>query len=118
VRRKISLVVDDDSSIRAFVKTVLQQEQFETLEADGGRPALELVRTLESSIDLIISDIQMAKGDGLAFASAARELCPSAVIILISGYACPDDRFEFVQKPFTWQTLANTVRRLTREKAA
>ena len=118
MRRRISLVVDDDSSIRAFVKAVLQQEQFETLEADGGGPALEIVRALEEPVEVIISDIQMAEGDGLTFAAAARELCPSAAIILISGYARPDDRFEFVEKPFTWTTLANAVRRLTREKGA
>ena len=91
---------------------------FETIEADGGGPALEIVRALKEPIELIISDIQMSKGDGLTFAAAARELCPSAVIILISGYAPPDDRFEFVQKPFTWKTLANAVRRLTRERVA
>jgi two-component system, cell cycle response regulator CpdR len=70
------------------------------------------------SIDLIITDIQMANGDGLTFASAARELYPSTAIILISGYAPPDDGFVFLQKPFTWQTMANVVRRFTRERAA
>jgi DNA-binding NtrC family response regulator len=118
MRRRISLVVDDDSSIRAFVKAILQREEFETLEADGGNPALELMRTLGDSVDLIVTDIQMPKGDGLTFATATRKLSPSAVIILISGYFCPDDRFEFVQKPFTWEMMANVVRRLTREKVA
>jgi hypothetical protein len=35
-----------DSSIRTFVKAILQREEFETLEADGGNPALETVRAL------------------------------------------------------------------------
>jgi two-component system, cell cycle response regulator CpdR len=118
MRRRISLVVDDDSSIRAFVKAILQREAFETLEADGGNPALELMRTLGDPVDLIVTDIQMPKGDGLTFATATRKLFPSAVIILISGYLCPSDGFQFVQKPFTWEMMANVVRRLTREKAA
>jgi DNA-binding NtrC family response regulator len=118
MRRRISLVVDDDSSIRGFVKAILQREGFEILEADGGNPALEMVRALGESIDLIITDIQMAKGDGLTFATIARDLYPSTAIILMSGYADPDNGLEFVQKPFTWETIAKVVRRLTREQAA
>jgi len=118
VRRRVALIVDDDPRIRAFIKTILEDERFETLEADGGHGALEIVRALGWTTDLIITDIQMPKGDGLTFARIARELLPSIPIILISGYLRPDDRFEFVQKPFSWVTLANVVRRLVADKAA
>jgi DNA-binding NtrC family response regulator len=116
--RRICLVVDDDPSIRAIVKVILQREGFETLEADGGNAALEMVRALGDSIDLIITDIQMTKGDGLTFARAAREQSASLPILLMSGYARPDATFEFVQKPFSCETIAKVVRRLTQEKAA
>ena len=116
--QRISLVVDDDPSIRMFMAAVLQQEQFDTLQAEDGIEALEMLRTIDGSIDLIVSDIQMPRGDGLSFARAVRALFPSIPIILVSGYVRPEDAFEFIEKPFSAAELASTVRKVVCEQAA
>ena len=107
-----SLVVDDDVSIRAFIRTVLERERFETIEAEGGTQALEIVDRFAGRLDLIVTDIQMPQGDGLTFARAVRKRFPSIPIVLVSGYAAPDAAFPFLEKPFTWAELAALVRRL------
>ena len=108
----LSLVVDDDPTVRAFVSSVLQRQHFETLEADGGNRAFEIVQSLSGQIDLIISDIRMPDGDGLTFAEAVKKAFPSVPIILVSGDSTPDSKFTFIEKPFASTTLVTAVNRL------
>ena len=115
---RICLVVDDDPSIRTYVATLLRHwEHFETLEADGGEHALEMMRLLGDAVDLIVSDIQMPGGDGVSFAHAVKELFADVPVILVSGSAPPDAfEFEFVEKPFAPDTLLRAVRRVLPQK--
>jgi CheY-like chemotaxis protein len=108
----LSLVVDDEPKIRAYIKAVLRRECIETLEAEGGNQALEIVHVVQGAIDLVVTDLQMPNGDGLSFAKAVRKAFPSVPIVLLSGRAKPDTVFEFVEKPFTAETLARIVRKL------
>src|SRR5271154_5268839 len=113
----LSLVVDDEPKIRTYIKAVLRRECFETLEAEGGNQALEIVNVVRGAVDLIVTDLQMPKGDGLSFANAVRKAFPSLPIVLLSGRTKPDTVFEFVEKPFTAQTLARVVRKLVTRPA-
>lgn len=108
----LSLVVDDDQFIRAHITMLLRREGFNTVEAEGGNPALEIVKTLGGRLDLIVSDIQMPDGDGLTFAKAVRKAFPAVPIVLVSGLMNPNTAFEFVEKPFASTTLVQVVRRL------
>ena len=96
----VSLVVDDEPSVRRYVSTILQREDFRTLEAGDGAHALQIVQELDGGVDLIVSDIQMPNGDGLSFAQAIKGAFPAVPVILVSGNARPDADFEFVKKPF------------------
>jgi len=106
------LVVDDEPSVRRFISTVLEREHFQTLEAEDGARALQIVQELDGGLDLIVSDIQMPNGDGLSLAHAVKESFPAVPVILVSGYCVPSGDFEFVQKPFGPATLVKAVRKL------
>ena len=108
----LSLVVDDEPKIRAYIKAVLRRECFEILEAEGGNQALEIVKMVRGRIDLVVTDLQMPNGDGLSFANAVRKTFPSVPIVLMSGRAKPDTVFDFVEKPFTAEALAQVIRKL------
>ncbi len=108
----LCLVVDDDESVRLYIQTILQAEDFETLEAEDGLQALEIVRMLDGGVDLIVTDIQMPAGSGLTFARAVRVCYPFIAIILMSSGAVPDGGFEFVQKPFSWAVLSRAIGRV------
>jgi len=113
----VSLVVDDEPSVRKYVSTILEREHFQTLEAEGGVHALQIVRRLGGDVDLIVSDVQMPNGDGLSLAHAVRDSFPAIPVILVSGNAEPDARFEFVQKPFLPATLVKAMRKILASKA-
>ena len=70
----VSLVFDDEPSIRRYVSTILQREEFRTLEAEDGAQALQIIQELDGSVDLIVSDIQMPNVDGLTLARTIRRL--------------------------------------------
>jgi two-component system response regulator PilR (NtrC family) len=108
----LSLVVDDDRAIRSYIRVLLQREGFETVEAAGGKAAMEIVKMLGGCVDLIVTDIQMPDGDGLSFANAVRKSFPSVPIILVSARARPDAVFEFVEKPFASATFVRVIRTL------
>ena len=114
--QKVVLVVDDDTSVRAFVKAALKRKGFRTLEAEDGELGLELVRKIGSDIDLVISDIKMPKLDGIQLANLVRAEFPKIPIVLISGYTdvALENRpwVEFIPKPFLLPTLLNTVRKM------
>ena len=65
------LIVDDDAHIVAVMSLWLTQHGYDIVEAANGAEALETLG--ETSVDLIISDVNMPQMDGLAFARAVRD---------------------------------------------
>ena len=64
------LIVEDNSELRLFLKTVLSHK-YEVLEAENGSEGLVIARN--SIPDLIISDIMMPEMNGLELAKALKE---------------------------------------------
>src|SRR5258708_4910684 len=96
---KVTLVVDDEASIRKYVSAILQLEHFQTVEAENGCDGLQIVCDLGNDLELVVSDIQMPNCDGLTFAHAVKEAFPAVPVILISGGAEPNTEVDaFVQK--------------------
>ena len=120
MQSKTCLILDDESSVRAYVKAILERELFQTLEAEDGIQALRMVEKLGDLLDLIVSDIKMPGGDGVTFVCSVRESFPVLPIILISGYAelelqrHPSVSFEFVRKPFLPPTLLIAIEKATK----
>ena len=59
------LIVDDEKLIRDVIKTYAETENYETVEAENGLEALDIIQN--EKIDLIILDIMMPKMDGMTF---------------------------------------------------
>lgn len=68
----VILHVDDSPAIRAWVADVLKDEKLSLLSAADGVEALNILAT--TGIDLLISDLEMPRVDGLELAQAARNL--------------------------------------------
>jgi two-component system, cell cycle sensor histidine kinase and response regulator CckA len=118
--RRISLIVDDEPAVRTYIRIILERECFETVEAGGGNHGLAILKDLGSQVGLIVSDVQMPEGDGISFARAAASSFPEVPIILISGYASSSEvpAFEFLEKPFSPDSLLRAVRKVVTAKAA
>jgi CheY-like chemotaxis protein len=84
------LLVDDSPIMRQIVAVMLPEEAFDVAEAGGGTLALELLR--EEPYDLVITDLNMAQGDGLTFVRALRTLEAGSArartpVIVLTGHA-------------------------------
>ncbi|MBQ1783410.1 MAG: sigma-54-dependent Fis family transcriptional regulator [Gammaproteobacteria bacterium] len=111
------LVVEDDAGLREALVDTLELAHFAVLTAASGSEALGVLRG--HSVDLIVSDVQMADGDGFALLHAVRRQWPQLPILLMTAYATIDDAVramregatDYLAKPFAPQVLVNMVSR-------
>ena len=81
------LLVDDDSRLRQVLKRLLNSQHHAIREAADGEEALGLLR--EEPADLIFTDWQMPRMDGLAMTRALRGAGNRTPIIMFSGHGDP-----------------------------
>lgn len=68
--RKRILTVDDSRTIRDMVAFTLKGAGFDVSEAEDGRKALDLLKS--TTVDLIITDLNMPNMDGVALIRSLR----------------------------------------------
>jgi len=90
--RKRILVVDDSSTMRQLLKMILAKHvACEIVEAADGQEALERLRA--GGVDLVLSDVNMPRLDGLGFVRAVRqELGSDVPIIMVTTKGGEEDR--------------------------
>ena len=89
--------------------TCLQQAGYSVIEAASGPEALALFQQNETSIALVVSDVQMPGMSGVDLVECLLERRPELPIIFVSGYSdvLPQRMrgFSFVPKPFRLDEL-------------
>jgi len=79
------LIVDDDPAVVDFFCQAAETLDIQTVEtAESGEDAM--ARVVNGQYDLITLDIRMPDVSGLDIISMLRNMCPHAVIALISGH--------------------------------
>jgi two-component system, cell cycle sensor histidine kinase and response regulator CckA len=112
VRDKTVLVVDDDPTIRELVRRVLVGMGCRVLIAPDGASALDIERTHDGVIDLVLTDLTMPGMTGIELARQFAARRPDAKVMLMTGYG---DEFEDglrLDKPFTPTILTATLEKL------
>ncbi|EGB13434.1 response regulator receiver, CheY [Pseudodesulfovibrio mercurii] len=66
------LIVDDSKTVRNLVAFIMKKEGFKVTTAEDGLDGLEKLYSL-SHVDLIVSDVNMPRMDGLTFIKTVRE---------------------------------------------
>lgn len=110
------LITDDEQSIRNALKEILEFENYETVEAENGDQALEIVK--KEVIDLVMLDIKMKGMDGVETLEKIKEYKPELPVIMISGHgtikiaveATKQGAFDFLEKPPDLNRLLTSVR--------
>lgn len=110
------LVVDDELSMREFVSILLEREGYEVLTAADASTALE--RIAASSIDLVISDVQMPGLNGLELLARIRESAPETAVLLITAFSTAEQAveamklgaYDYLAKPFKVEEIKVLVR--------
>jgi PAS domain S-box-containing protein len=114
------LLAEDEPSLRALTRTILESYGYTVLEAGGAAEALELAKRHEGPIHVLLTDVVLPEMDGTHLAARIGELRPETKVLCTSGYT--DDTIfrrgllmdggRFLQKPFAPAALAAKVREL------
>lgn len=117
------LVVDDSPTIVALLKRMLQQNQYEVLEAFDAESGIEIAR--REVPDLVFLDIVLPGMDGFnALRTLRRDpITKDLPIIMISGNAQATEQFyvqrigadDFMKKPFSRAEVFNRIEALLDE---
>lgn len=113
------LVVDDDTSHRTMLSTLLTGWGYTIFEANDGEPAIEMVR--ERYFDLILMDIRMLKVSGLEAMDRINKINPAIPIIIMTAYssietavgALKNGAYDYLTKPIDFDKLRLTIERAT-----
>lgn len=119
------LVVDDEAIARAVATRMLEKSGFEVVAAGDGDTALQIVAE-RADLDAVLLDLAMPGKDGVETLRELAQLRPDLPVILCSGFGAQEasQRFAglgvagFLQKPFTFQGLTETVRRVVAKSRA
>ncbi len=107
------IFIDDESIIRDGVRKCINWEQngFRlTGVFENGEEALAFIE--REHIDVVISDINMPKMDGLTFSSIVAEKYPQIVVILLTGY----EQFEYAQKAIKYKVTDFLLKPITADE--
>ena len=110
-------MVEDQDEVRTLAVTVLERYGYRVLSAAGGEEAIALANGFQGTIHLLLTDIVMPGMNGRALAkqlAAERALS----VLFMSGYTenaiahlgILDAGLDYIQKPFTPESLADKVR--------
>jgi two-component system response regulator PilR (NtrC family) len=109
------LVVDDEVSMRELLGIMLRKSGYDVTLADGGEPAVELLRS--AVFDLVITDLRMRKVDGISVLRAAKEHSPQTVVLVVTAYASTETAveamklgaYDYITKPFKLDEIRLTI---------
>jgi CheY-like chemotaxis protein len=103
------LVVDDDYSVRTLVKTLLELEGYNVLEAADAETAMKVYETYQSAVALLLTDVVMPDINGLELADRLLQREPRLRVLFMSGSEDASRGFGCVAKPFTVAKLIGRV---------
>lgn len=87
INGKKILLVEDDSSLRSLLKTILIREGFDVLEAEDGLVAKEILDINNNQFDMVIADIKMPQFSGVDLLEHSKNIRPSLKFILMTGFS-------------------------------
>ena len=109
------LLVEDDEPIRKFVRKALVKHGYTVLEAPNGRVALEIARSHQGSIRIVLTDAVMPVMGGEDLAEHLKQEFPTIPVLCTSGHTgrawrTPDWASLYLSKPFTSAELLSAIR--------
>ncbi|HLM58590.1 MAG TPA: response regulator [Pyrinomonadaceae bacterium] len=111
------LVVDDEENILLTISEVLRLEGYTVDVASSGTEAVG--RLSDREYDLVLTDLHMADGDGMAVLEEVRTRWPLTITIVLTGFAALETAiqalrhgaYDYLTKPCMIEELKLTVAR-------
>jgi len=110
------LIVDDEAFIRENLERILSEEGYRPFSMDNGDDALKQVS--EEDIDLVFLDLNLGNQSGLDVLRSIKEIDPSILVIIITGYGTVESAvealklgaYDYIKKPFKADAIRLIVR--------
>ncbi len=124
-RQRTVLAVDDESTVLALARDILELHGYKVLTARNGDEALKIYRA--GPVDLVLLDLTMPVMGGLECLREILKTDPRARVIVSSGFSAEstvgeileEGAIDYVQKPYDIDVLARIIRRaLDKERPA
>ena len=111
------LVVDDEDVFREMLKDVLEYLGYHVLTAENGAEGLDVFKSNQPAIDLVILDMNMPVMDGRELFQALKKLAPDVKALLATGFTLDGEVqtlmnegiMGFIQKPFRVDTISKAI---------
>jgi two-component system NtrC family response regulator len=111
------LIVDDEPNYLIVISELLKEEGFETITAENGQKALEIIRGTD--LDLIITDMKMPGMDGFVLLKETKAFNEHLPVIMITAFgevekavqAMRSGAFTYLTKPFNNDELVASIRK-------
>ncbi len=119
------LVIDDEKTLRHFLRLHLQEQGYHVTEAANGKTALRLIDKNNFAVALV--DLHLTDMNGIEIIRHLRQVSPRTSIIILTAYATLDSAIEalrqgthdYLTKPFsTKELLASVADGIARQTAA
>ncbi len=122
--RRVVLVVDDEESMRYFLRKTLSREGYEVLAATDGPEALAMAQSTPPDIALV--DIRMPGMDGVTLMRALKATHPHLPVVLMTGYGSVQNALhamrqgatDYLTKPFRLDAIRTKVAAALKAAAA
>jgi CheY-like chemotaxis protein len=126
LERRTVLLVDDEPHVVALVRKMLLRDGYVVVSATDPEEAVQIAQTHQGGIDLLLTDIAMPQLNGRELADRLKAMRCGLRVLYMSGfmkdallkyYGISTDGIPFLQKPFTYETLAREVRNILQAPA-
>ena len=114
------LIADDEQSMREMMRQLFRKNGFEVITAEDGIVARDILA--DEFFDLLLTDIQMPRLDGLSLLRAVREMAPDVTVVMMTAHMTQDSAgwqaarelgaSALIEKPFQNDDVLLQVRQL------
>ena len=112
------LIIEDESSIRKFVKINLERKNLKVFEAESAEIGLEILN--KEKIDIILLDLMLPGIDGIEACKIIREKNKNVGIIMLTAKSQDEDKIsgltsgadDYITKPFNPTELILRIEKL------
>jgi CheY-like chemotaxis protein len=110
--RKTVLVVDDEPMILDFVRSVLERAGFDVVTSNSAPEALGVIRSCESPVDVLLTDVQMPEMNGVELVRRLTNYRTNVAIAFMTGFIADSrlpSNIPVVRKPFRAADLVTQI---------
>ncbi|MGI8556650.1 MAG: sigma-54-dependent transcriptional regulator [Pyrinomonadaceae bacterium] len=116
------LIVEDEELMRSILRQLLNSANYRVFTADSAETALEIFAAEE--IALTLTDIKMARMDGLELLDRIKTIDDESLVIIMTAFSSVDSAiaalrkgaYDYITKPFVNEDLLQTVKNAIRQR--